>query len=252
MRVIDLGTLAYRDAWALQEQAHAEVIAGGEERVLFVEHPPVITFGRRPGVEDNVVATPAELRGRGVEVVPSDRGGNVTFHGPGQVVAYPILRLNGHALSVGAYVRCLESAVISALATFRVAAQRDQCAVGVWTPDPPGTGPLAKICAIGVRVRRGATLHGLALNVTTDLSYFDLIVPCGLAGRPVTSVAKLLGANTPPVAEVKRVLADSLAALLAAPAEKPAERPVDRVSCAAAGGADRGAARGISCSDTRS
>ena len=241
MRVDDLGAMPYRDAWALQERAHGEVLGGAEERVLFVEHPPVITFGRRPGVEENVVAPPEELARRGVEVVPSDRGGNVTFHGPGQLVAYPILRLNDHCLSVGGYVRYLESAVISSLATFRVHAQRDQCAVGVWTHDPPGSGTLAKICAIGVRVRRGATLHGLALNVATDLSYFDLIVPCGLVGRPVTSMAKLLGANTPPMSAVKRVVADSLAATLRAPAEKAGPR----LSCAAGAGSTSG----NSCSD---
>src|SRR5688500_7816698 len=230
MRVEDLGTLRYREAWALQERVHEEVLAGAEERVLFVEHPPVITFGRRPGIEENVVAPPDELTRRGVEVVPSDRGGNVTFHGPGQLVAYPIVRLNDHGLSVGAYVRALESAVISALSTFRVAAQRDRCAVGVWAPDPPGSSTLAKVCAIGVRVRRGVTLHGLALNVTTDLSYFDLIVPCGLVGRPVTSLARLLGANTPPVAAVKRVLADSIAAAL----DRPADAGAFRVACAPA------------------
>src|SRR3954454_7747392 len=101
MRVEDLGTMAYRDAWALQEAAHAEVVGGGEERVLLVEHPPVITFGRRPGVERNVVASQALLDARGVETVPSDRGGDVTFHGPGQLVVYPIIRLNDHRLSVG-------------------------------------------------------------------------------------------------------------------------------------------------------
>ena len=228
MRVDDLGTMPYRDAWALQERAHGEVLSGAEERVLFVEHPPVITFGRRPGVEENVVAPPGELARRGVEVVPSDRGGNVTFHGPGQLVAYPIVRLNDHGLSVGAYVRALESAVISALGTFRVAAQRDRCAVGVWAPDPPPAGTLAKVCAIGVRVRRGVTLHGLALNVTTDLSYFDLIVPCGLVGRPVTSLARLLGANTPPLRAVKGVLADSIAAAL----DRPADPGTFRVACA--------------------
>src|SRR4051794_28859681 len=175
MRFDDLGTLPYRDAWALQERVHAEGVGGGEERVLLVEHPPVITFGRRPGVKRNVVASQELLDARGVETVPSDRGGDVTFHGPGQPVVYPIVRLNDHRLSVGGYVRALERAVIDALARFDVPARKDDCAVGVWAEDPPGSGVLAKVCAIGVRVRRGVTLHGLALNVTTDLSYFELI-----------------------------------------------------------------------------
>ena len=210
MRVDDLGTMRYRDAWALQERAHADVLEGGEERLLLVEHPPVITYGRRPGVERNVVAPPDVLERRGVEVVPSDRGGDVTFHGPGQVVVYPIIRLIDHRLSVGCYVRALEKAVIDALGTFGVAARKDEGAVGVWTEDPPGSGTLAKVCAIGVRIRRGVTLHGLALNVTTDLSYFDLISPCGLVGRPVTSLHKLLGAGTPSIEAVRSTVADAL------------------------------------------
>jgi lipoyl(octanoyl) transferase len=210
MRIDDLGTLRYRDAWALQERAHAEVVAGGEERILFVEHPPVITFGRRPGVQRNVVAPADVLDKRVVEIVPSDRGGDVTFHGPGQLVAYPIVRLNDHRLSVGGYVRALESAVINAVGEFGIAARKDDCAVGVWTEDPPGSGILAKLCAIGVRVRRGATLHGLALNITTDLSYFGLIVPCGLVGRAVTSLEKLLEKRTPSMDTVKTAVAGEL------------------------------------------
>ena len=222
--------MPYRQAWALQERVHAEVVNGAEERVLLVEHPPVITFGRRPGVERNVVAPPDVLGRRGVEVVPSDRGGDVTLHAPGQLVVYPIVPLNEHRLSVGGYVRALERGVIHALARFGVAARRDDCAVGVWTNDPPGAGPLAKICAIGVRVRRGVTLHGLALNITTDLSLFELIVPCGLVGRPVTSMARLLGANTPAISEVKRVVAASVTASL----DEPVEKGPLRVTCAPA------------------
>ena len=216
--------MRYREAWALQERAHADVVEGAEERILFVEHPPVITFGRRPGVERNVVAAPDALERRGVEVVPSDRGGDVTFHGPGQLVAYPIVRLIDHRLSVGGYVRALERAVIDAVVRFGVAARKDDCAVGVWAQDPPGSGTLAKLCAIGVRVRRGVTLHGLALNVTTDLSYFDLIIPCGLPGRPVTSLTRLLD-RPPPMPDVKCAMVESVAASLDAPVMDVA-RPV--------------------------
>ena len=226
MRVDDLGTAPYRDAWAAQEAAHAEVLDGGAERVLLVEHPPVITFGRRPGVQRNLIASDAQLAAAGVEVVQSDRGGDITFHGPGQVVAYPIIRLNDHSLSVGGYVRALERAAIETCRAFGVEARREDGAVGVWVDDPR-TGTAAKVCAIGVRIRRGVSLHGIALNVSTDLSYFNLIVPCGLVGRSVTSLTQLLEADAPSVDEVKHVLAEALRLSIA-------ERSVERSSDAQA------------------
>jgi lipoate-protein ligase B len=216
MIVTDLGTVPYREVWREQERVHEEVVAGGPERLLLVEHPPVITFGRRAGVDRHLLASDEQLARLGVEVVQSDRGGDITFHGPGQVVAYPIVRLNDHALSVGGYVRMLERAAIAALGELGIAARRDECAVGVWADDGSGTGTLAKVCAIGVRIRRGVSLHGLALNVSTDLDYFNLIVPCGLHCRAVTSVQKLLGDAAPDIETVKRVLAAQLTSLLAA------------------------------------
>src|SRR5213078_3652640 len=147
MRIEDLGTMRYRDAWALQERVHEQVLGGEEERILFVEHPPVITFGRRAALERNLIASQEQLDRLGVEVVQSDRGGDITFHGPGQIVAYPIIRLNDHALSVGGYVRRLEESAIAALHELGVAtAQKDACAIGVWVPDA-AAGRLAKICA---------------------------------------------------------------------------------------------------------
>ncbi len=211
MEFDDLGTLAYVDAWAAQEAAHAAVLAGGSERVLLVEHPPVVTLGRRPGTERNLRASPAELAAGGVGLVQSDRGGDVTVHGPGQLVAYPILRLADHGLTVSGYVHWLERTVVETLATFGVVGRADPAAVGVWVDDPAG-GPPAKVCAIGVRVRRGVTLHGMATNVTTDLRLFDLIVPCGLHGRPVTSLARLLGPGGPDVAGVKAAFVDRFTA----------------------------------------
>jgi lipoyl(octanoyl) transferase len=215
MIVTDLGTMPYRDAWREQERVHEDVVAGGPERLLLVEHPPVITFGRRAGVERNLLASDEQLAKLGVEVVQSDRGGDITFHGPGQVVAYPILRLNDHGLSVGGYVRRLERAAIDALGEIGIEGRKDDCAVGVWVDDGTGTHTLAKVCAIGVRIRRGVSLHGLALNVDTDLSYFGLIVPCGLHCRPVTSVRKILGNAAPDVDAVKRVLGRRLVSSLA-------------------------------------
>jgi lipoyl(octanoyl) transferase len=213
--VEDLGQLAYRAAWEYQENVHQRVLGGEEERLLLVEHPPVITFGRRPGVDRNLVASDEQLQQLGVEVVQSDRGGDITFHGPGQLVAYPIVRLADHHLSVGGYVHRLEDIVIATLAKLGVPAQKDASAIGIWTED---TCNAAKICAIGVRIRRGVSLHGLALNVTTDLRYFDLIVPCGLVGRPVTSLQKLLGPNAPDMAAVKQALIEQFTAYFQSPA----------------------------------
>ncbi len=237
-----LGRLPYRDAWQIQEQAHESVVAGGDEQIITVEHPPVITFGRRAELSaSHLLASAPDLARAGVEVVESDRGGDITFHGPGQLVVYPIVRLADHRLSVGGYVRLLESAVVRMLREdFGLDAVRDPSAVGVWvrreprsedgtghrppspTPDGPVPAPAhdtsspgpAKICAIGVRVRRGVTLHGLALNVSTDLRYFDLIVPCGLPGRPVTSLARLLP-KPPEMGDVASRLLRHLGAALA-------------------------------------
>lgn len=195
--------MRYREAWTAQEETHGVVMEGGEERLLLVEHPPVITFGRRPNVARNMVASEEQLAKMGVEVVQSDRGGDITFHGPGQLVAYPIVRLIDHQLSVGGYVRRLEQVVIDTLGDFGIAGQLDPAAVGVWTEH---NGTLAKICALGVRIRRGVSMHGIALNLTTDLRYFNLIVPCGLS-RPVTSMGAILGKRAPGMQRVKETLA---------------------------------------------
>jgi lipoyl(octanoyl) transferase len=204
MKVRDLATMGYRDAWALQEQLHAQVLEGGEETLLLVEHPPVITLGRRPGLAKNILAARDALEKLGVDVVESDRGGDVTFHGPGQLVAYPIVRLADHKLSVGGYVRKLQEIVIETLNQLGLPSQTDPQAIGVWTC--AAECELAKICAFGVRIRRGVAIHGLALNVTTDLSYFNLIVPCGIPDRAVTSLKHALGDGCPPMADVKTAL----------------------------------------------
>jgi lipoate-protein ligase B len=209
MRVIDLQTLNYRDAWSEQERVHAQVLEGAEEAILLVEHTPVITFGRR--AEDSarhLVASRDLLTKMGVELVESDRGGDITFHGPGQLVAYPIVRLADHQLSVGAYVKTLENAAIQTLAHFGVKSHLDPGAIGVWTS-------VGKICALGVRIKRGISLHGIALNVTTDLSYFNLIVPCGISGKPVTSMVQILQKNVPPIDDIKRMLVDRITACVA-------------------------------------
>ena len=209
MNVIDLGILEYHAAWQRQTEAHELVQAGGEETLFLVEHPPVITLGRQADKAlANVLFSQDQLDSRGVSVVESDRGGNVTFHGPGQLVVYPIIRLNDYRLSVGAYVRFLEDVVIETLSHFGIAGELDKDNIGVWTRDEKRDekrdedAPAAKICALGVRVKRGVTLHGLALNVSTDLKFFQMIVPCGI-NLPVTSIRQILDARAPTMDEVK-------------------------------------------------
>ncbi len=205
MRTIDLGILAYRDAWQRQEDVHAEVVAGGEEAVLLVEHPHVITLGRRAEVgRSHILATPAELRRLHVDVVETDRGGDATYHGPGQLVMYPVLRLADHKLSVGSYMRLLQQTVVDAVGRFGLDARLECGAPGVWADDPKA-GASAKLCAVGVRVRKGVTLHGAAVNVEPDMSMYALIDACGL-GRPVTSLHRLLQDRCPSMAALKPVL----------------------------------------------
>jgi lipoyl(octanoyl) transferase len=193
--------MAYREAYRAQCDHVEEVLAAREAgepepgRVLVVEHDPVITVSRRAGAAANLIATPAMLAQQGVAVEETDRGGDITYHGPGQLVVYPILDLNLLNLGLHAYMRLLEDVVIATCAEFRVPAHRDPAATGVWvSPEgiglEAGGGDSAKICAMGVRVRKWVSMHGLALNVRTNLEHFRLIVPCGLAGRPVTSLER--------------------------------------------------------------
>jgi lipoyl(octanoyl) transferase len=141
-----------------------------------------------------VLVDPAKLRARGADVIATDRGGDVTFHGPGQLVAYPILDLRRRGLGAASYVRALEQCVIDTLDAFGLRGERVAGRPGVWTRPPAGgAGEMAKIAAVGVRIERGVSRHGLALNVSTDLTWFDAIVPCGIADAGVTSMARELG-----------------------------------------------------------
>ncbi len=175
-----LGLLAYQDAWDWQHRTANGVREGGPETLALLQHPHVYTFGRRLHRE-NLLVPPVDA-----EVVESDRGGDVTYHGPGQLVAYPILNLRRRSLGPADYVRRLEAVMIRTAAAFGVEAQRVAGRPGVWVND-------TKLGAVGVRVQRGVTNHGLALNVSPDLSRFDAIVPCGLAGVTVTSLERELG-----------------------------------------------------------
>ncbi len=181
-----LGRIGYAEATALQERLARCLKERGDEgeHLLLLEHPPVITLGRSAR-EADVLLGEAELRALGVSVARTDRGGQVTYHGPGQLVGYPILNLYPDRRDVARYLRDVEEVLIRTLARFGIDAGRAPGLTGVWVGEE-------KIAAIGVHLSRWVTTHGFALNVTTDLSHFDLIVPCGLRKRSVTSMARLL------------------------------------------------------------
>lgn len=187
-----LGRVEYEDGLALmQGVAKAREEGRMEDTLLLLEHPPVLTMGRA-AKKENVLLAPDELGARGVDVFETDRGGDVTYHGPGQLVGYPIFDLKPDRKDVRKYVQGLEEAIIRTLATFGIEAGRAPKWTGVWVgnPDEPGA---VKVCAIGVHIRKWVTTHGFALNVRPDLSHFSMIVPCGIQERGVTSMAGLLG-----------------------------------------------------------
>lgn len=178
--------MRYTDALQIQQEIAAERKHGlGTDHLLFVEHPHVVTIGRN-GHDENVLASDDVLRATGIELHYSDRGGDVTYHGPGQLVAYPIMDLRDWKRDVGAFVRGVEQVLIQSLAEFGIPARRIPSLPGVWV----GEEAPAKIAAIGVHLSRWVSTHGWALNVATDLKYFQYIVPCGLQ-KPVTSMAAL-------------------------------------------------------------
>jgi lipoyl(octanoyl) transferase len=195
INVLYLGRVDYSTALQLQQTlVHLVKEGRAGHTMLLLEHPPVVTLGRNAS-ERNVVAPREFLAGRGVELFETDRGGDVTFHGPGQLVGYPIFNLRAFEPRVGAveFVRKIEEALIRTCGDLGVVTGREAGLTGVWTQDSPP----AKIAAIGVHISRGVTSHGFALNVSTDLEYFKLIVPCGLADKPVTSLAVELSRQTP-------------------------------------------------------
>ena len=196
--VVELGVIGYAEAWALQERlVAARKRSGAPDVLLLCEHPHVVTLGRS-GKLENLRASDALLHQKGVEFHRTNRGGDITYHGPGQLVGYPILQLGEIRRDVVWYVRMLEEAMIRASAAFGVEAVRIKGCTGVWTR-PKKSGDVAasvaeeKLGAIGVHISRWVTSHGFAYNVSTDLHYFDLIVPCGIVGRGTTSLEKLLG-----------------------------------------------------------
>jgi len=201
-QLIDLGLIGYAEAWELQKRLVAARKAGAMEDVLlFCEHPHVITQGRN-GKREHLLASEHLLRQKGVEFYETSRGGDITYHGPGQLVGYPILNLGAIRRDVVWYVRTLEEAMIRATAEYGIGAVREPGKTGVWVDVSQKSSSLAtrhsplatssKLAAIGVHISSWVTSHGFAYNVSTDLRFFDLIVPCGIADRKATSLEKLL------------------------------------------------------------
>lgn len=207
----DLGSMRYKDAWDFQEKILQQNVAvktqlremedSGQpvlisnkpetrNHLLFVEHPPVFTLGKS-GDMSNVLLSEENLAKRGIDFFRINRGGDITFHGPGQLVGYPILDLEKFYTDIGKYLRNIEEVIILTLADYGLKGERSPGETGVWL-DPDKRGYERKICAIGVRTSRWITMHGFALNVNTNLDYFNMIIPCGIQGKQVTSLGKEL------------------------------------------------------------
>lgn len=201
----DLGPIDYAEAWDLQGELFQATIdrklanrnkpeseqVATEDHLLFCEHPHVYTLGKS-GKPAHLLLNEAGLRERGVQFFPIDRGGDITYHGPGQIVGYPIFDLEEHFTDVGRYLRTLEEAIIGTLEAYGIKAGRIKGLTGVWL-DQNDPAKACKICAFGIRASRWVTMHGFAFNVNTDLSYFENIVPCGISDKGVTSMKKELG-----------------------------------------------------------
>jgi lipoate-protein ligase B len=213
-----LGRIGYREAWALQKRLVDERVADRiADTLLLLEHPPVLTLGRHAD-ESHVRASVAELSARGIEVIRVERGGEVTYHGPGQLVAYPVVALARRGLLLRPFVRSLEAAMADTCRSLGVEAGRRDGHPGCWV-DPDGSRP-RKIGALGLRVERGVSYHGIALNVTVDLTHFELIDPCGMPQVESTSIARELGRTGEPpstssVEEAGALFAAALAKRLA-------------------------------------
>lgn len=207
MQLVDLGLAPYREVLQLQFTTVDRMVDGheSESRCILVEHPSVITLGKRGG-EQYLSVQESFLRKRNIDIVSTGRGGFVTYHGPGQLVAYPLLRLKSYGLSVHDYVYLLEEAMIRTAAHFNVTAHRDERNAGVWCSGE-------KLGSIGIAVRHGVTYHGLALNVDLDLEPFSWLTPCGLSGVMMTSLSKQVEGDVV-VRDVKPVLGEKLQWLL--------------------------------------
>ena len=211
----DIGTVDYGAAWDFQTELFTATVdqklvnrktpeqaQATEDHLIFVEHPPVFTLGKS-GKEDHLLVDQAKLEAEGISYYPVNRGGDITYHGPGQIVGYPILDLDHYFTDIHKYLRYLEEVVIATLAHYGLVAGRSEGETGVWLD--AGTPFARKICAMGVKASRWTTMHGFAFNVNTDLKHFNLIVPCGISDKAVTSLHIELG-RTLDLEEVKGVL----------------------------------------------
>jgi len=224
IKVIDLGKQAYKPVWDLQEQQLNAIVEQKRKNrsateptptsnyLYWVEHPPVITLGKS-GLPKHLLLDEKQLQEKGIEFFTTNRGGDITFHGPGQLVGYPILDLENFFSDIHKYLRLLEEAIILTLEEYGLKAERSEGETGVWLD--VGTPFARKICAMGVKASRWVTMHGFALNVNTDLSYFDYIIPCGIQGKAVSSLERELK-RTVPLAEVKAKILVHLANLFSA------------------------------------
>ena len=207
VKITELGFLPYSEAWDIQEEYFSNTIAVKrqnrqldssiltENHLLLVEHPPVFTLGKS-GKIDHLLLKEEVLKSKGIAFFKTNRGGDITFHGPGQLVGYPILDLDNFFTDIHKYLRYLEEIIIKTLSDFGLNSARSDGETGVWLD--LGTPFARKICAMGIRASRWVTMHGFALNINTDLSYFDYIVPCGIQGKGVTSIAKELKREVDP------------------------------------------------------
>lgn len=224
VRFRDLGRIDYQEAWDFQKELLEEAIRrkttnkevpekeqrDTEDHLLFCEHPPVYTLGKS-GSRNHILISDADMKERGIAFYHIDRGGDITFHGPGQLVAYPVIDLDHYFTDIGRYLRTLEEAVIRTLREYGIEGERMDGATGVWL-DSDDPRKARKICAMGIKCSRWVTMHGIALNVNNDLSYFEHIVPCGIPDKKVTSLSREKG-KAIPMEEVKEKLKGYLAEL---------------------------------------
>ena len=189
--ILDLGLSDYNDTWKLQKKLQSKRILGEiEDHLLLVEHPPVFTLGKNAS-KQHIINNSED-----VSIIQTDRGGNITFHGPGQLVCYPILDLNRYKRSITWYMRELEQLIIDVLGEYDIKASRKKGLTGTWVKDK-------KIAALGVRISRWVTMHGFSLNINPDLNFYKNIIPCGIKEYGVTSMAKIMGNEVPSMDEVK-------------------------------------------------
>ncbi len=184
LNVMDLGRRAYQETWNLQQEIHAKRVKSAiPDTLILVEHPHVYTLGKNAD-QQNLIATQEYLKKRGIDVIQVDRGGDITYHGPGQLVGYPIFNLKSHMISVRRYVATVEEVLINLLKEYHIQGRRLQGLTGVWVDNE-------KVAALGMRVSKWVTMHGFALNVFTDLSLFGGIIPCGITTKGITRLADL-------------------------------------------------------------